>query len=313
MRVAIIGVRGAVGRELEKLIPSRNFPARELLLFDSKATPDFSEIDLAFFCVDASLAKPLIREAVVKGTTCIDASSAFRKDPSVPLVIPEINGQLLHNHRGIIASPNCTTTILLMALFPLHKKAHIKRIVAATYQAVSGAGAKGIVELKEQSKNVLDDRPAVPSFFPSLCAFNVFPHEAAASEEEKMVFETRKILEAPQLQVSATCIRVPVFRAHSEVLNVEFCHPLSEKEALSLITDFPGIQYQEGATALDASGQNDILLGKVQNDPTQKNTLKFWVVGDQLLKGAALNMIQIAETLCSNSQKQTASGGFSLQ
>ena len=299
MRIAIIGSTGAVGQELLHLLPSQ-----ELVLFDSKSPISFEGIDLAFFCVKSEIAKKLIPIARASKTICIDASTAFRHDPSVPLVIPEINAHTLERHQGVIASPNCTTTIMLLPLAPLHKKFQIRRIVAVTYQAVSGAGTKGIKELHQQSEKFLRQEPLSAEVFPTPCAFNVFPHESPqlssgyVEEEQKMHEETRRILEDDEIRVTATCVRVPVFRVHSASLNVEFARPIDKHRALELLSTTPGVFLKENASALDASGQKPIFCGRIREDHTQPNTLEMWVMGDQLLKGAALNMVQIAEALC---------------
>jgi len=304
MDIAIVGSTGAVGKELVRLIKERKLPHDNLYLFSSKDTPDFSGIDLVFFCVSAELAKEMIPAAREKGATCIDASSAFRKDPSVPLVVPEINRAALENHQGIVASPNCTTTLMLLPLAPLHREFGVRRIVAATYQAVSGAGGKAIGELKEQTLSALEGRPTTPEVFPYPSAFNVFPHESplldggGVEEEEKMVLETKKIL-GEEIEVSATCVRVPVFRSHSIALNVECEKKFTLEELSSLVGKAEGVTLCQGAppTALDRAGENEVLCGRVRLDPTRPHAASLWVVGDQLLKGAALNMIQIAEAL----------------
>lgn len=290
--MAIVGASGAVGIELQALMQDE-----ELILFDSKSPASFKGIDLAFFCVGAEKAKELISQARKEGVICIDASSAYRDDPTVPLVIPEINAQALEEHPGIIASPNCTTTLMLLPLAPLHKKYGIKRIVVSTYQAVSGAGKRGIAELKEQTAASLAGESFSLEYFPHPCAFNVFPHESAEEEERKMDEETRKILDCQSIGVSARCIRVPVFRVHSQAINVEFFEPFDLRQVLQLLGNAPGIELKENPTPLDASGQNLVFCGNVRLDKTQKNTLEMWVVGDQLLKGAALNMVQIAQCL----------------
>jgi aspartate-semialdehyde dehydrogenase len=292
MKLAVIGANGAVGTELCRLLEGKNVAS-----FSSTSSICFEGIDLAFFCVSKELSKTLIPEALAHRTLCIDASTAFRKDPTVPLVIPEVNGHALASHRGIIASPNCTTTLCLLPLAPLHRRFRIKRIVATTYQAVSGAGKRGMDELWRQTEQVLQGVPTTSEVFPTQCAFNVFLHEAYAEEEEKMRFETQKILEDPTIQVSATCVRVPVMRAHSASLNVEFRSPVTAKEAYALLAEAPGVLLRENATPLDASGQSPIFCGRIRQDHTQPNTLEMWITADQLLKGAALNMVQIAEAL----------------
>lgn len=300
MKIAVVGFNGAVGKELVSLSKEKRI---EPILFNSNSTISFDGIDLAFFCVSNAIAKQLIPEARQKGTICIDSSSAYRNDPSVPLIIPEINVHAMQNHQGIIASPNCTTTLMLLPLAPLHKQFRIKRIVAATYQAVSGAGNQAIQELKEQSRQVLEGRSCSPKFFPHSCAFNVFPHESEMNEmgyveeEQKMHLETQKILEDETVYVTARCIRVPVFRVHSQALNIEFAKSIDLDFAKKLMQNTPGVVLHKNPAAIDAAFQKPVFCGHLRLDHTQKNTLEMWVVGDQLLKGAALNMIQIAESL----------------
>lgn len=306
---AIIGATGAVGKQLVQCIKSRSFPYSELALFDSYSEISFNDIELAFFCVPAPLAKTLVPLAQKQGVICIDGSDAFRMDPAVPLVIPEINPAALLQHCGIIASPNCTTTLMLLPIASLHRTFKIKRIVAATYQAVSGAGAKAMEELIQQTSAVLEGRPSSPRFFPHPSAFNVFPHESPidhhgyAVEEKKMHFETQKILADTSIGVTATCVRVPVLRAHSIALNMEFTHTITPEIAKENIAQSPGVILWEDwekntfATPFSASQKDCVFCGRIRNDHTQKNTLEMWIVGDQLLKGAALNMVQIAEHL----------------
>jgi aspartate-semialdehyde dehydrogenase len=299
MRIAIIGSTGAVGKELQSLLQGK-----DLVLFDSQSPISFDGIDLAFFCVSADVAKKLIPQAREKGVICIDSSTAYRDDPVVPLIIPEINGHLLKQPQGIIASPNCTTTLMLLPLAPLHREYGIKRIVAATYQAVSGAGNKAIQELETQTKQVLAGITCVPKIFPYPCAFNVFPHESEmddsgyVNEEKKMHEETRKILEDENIAVTATCVRVPVFRVHSIALNVEMKKPFQMEKVKQILKHTPGVYMKDIPTPLDAAQQKLVFCGRMRLDHTQANTLEMWVVGDQLLKGAALNMFQIAEKLC---------------
>lgn len=293
MKIAIVGSSGAVGAELKELLHGKN-----IICFDSKSTISFDGIDLAFFCVSKELATALIKEARKQGVICIDSSTAYREDPEVPLVIPEINRHMLKNHPGIIASPNCTTTLMLLPLAPLHKKYRIKRIVASTYQAVSGAGYKGIEELKEQTKAHLENKAIEPKIFPVSCAFNVFPHEAPDfSEATKMHTETQKILEDQSISVSATCIRVPVFRVHCQSLNIEFQKPIDLEEIRELLATASGVKLKENLSALDARRQKPVFCGSLRQDLSRPNTINLWVVGDQLLKGAALNMAQILDCL----------------
>ncbi|NGX39587.1 MAG: Aspartate-semialdehyde dehydrogenase 2 [Chlamydiae bacterium] len=309
INIAIVGSSGAVGTELQELLTERNFPQKELHLYRSSSNPSFAGVDLAFFCVSEELAKELIPKALQENTLCIDASSAYRMDPSVPLVIPEINTEALKKHSGIIASPNCTTTLMLLPLASLHQEFHIRRVIATTYQAVSGAGAKGLDELKKQTEAHLQGIPLSQEVFPYPCAFNVFLHESPYSssgyceEEEKMHEETQKILGDPKIQVSATCVRVPVFRVHSLSLNVEFEREVDLEVATKMIGSAEGVELIQDwdkdrfPTAVDAQKKNRILCGRIRSDHTHPRALEMWVVGDQLLKGAALNMIQIAETL----------------
>lgn len=305
MKVAIVGASGVVGKELQALLTERSFPHRELLLFNSSRPPSFSGVDLAFFCVPAEQAKHLIPEARAANVLCIDSSSHFRHDPSVPLVIPEINPEALAEHQGVIASPNCTTTLMLMPLAPVHQKWTIKRIIAATYQAVSGAGARAMEELTTQTRASLDQQPLQVETFPSPCAFNVFPHESAVGddgfveEERKMWKETHKILGSSDIGVCATCIRVPVLRSHSIALNVELERPFTKEELQHVLSQAKGVEFSETRawTALDATRRNHVVCGKLRLDPTHPRAFTLWVVGDQLLKGAALNMVQIAEEL----------------
>ena len=285
MRIAIVGSTGLVGKELIQLLEDY-----EPVLFDSKSAISFEKIDLAFFCVSKELAQKLIPAARDSGVLCIDSSAAFRLDPNVPLVIPEINAHLLENHQGIIASPNCTTTLMLLALAPLHKHFKIKRVFVATYQSISGAG-----------KHALESFEKKP-------VFNVYLHESKEKEEQKMLLETQKILEDETIAVMARCVRVPVARVHSQAVNVEFNCPVEKEMAIEVLKSAPGLVLKENPSALDAAGQKHVFCGDIRNDFTQDNTLDMWVVGDQLLKGAALNMFQIAE--CLNSQKKIASGGF---
>jgi len=293
MKIAIVGASGAVGTELKELLSGKN-----LTCYDSKMLISFDGIDLAFFCVSKELAAALIPEAQKKGVICIDSSTAYREDPNVPLVIPEINRHALKNHPGIIASPNCTTTLMLLPLAPLHKKYGIKRIVASTYQAVSGAGYKGIEELEEQTKAHFENESIEPKIFPVSCGFNVFPHEAPDfSEAKKMHTETQKILEDPSISVSATCIRVPVFRVHCQSLNIEFRNPVDFEKVQKLLANASGVKFKETLSALDAKGQKPVFCSSLREDPSNPNTINLWVVGDQLLKGAALNMAQIAKCL----------------
>jgi len=324
----VIGATGAVGQELLSLIEKRNFPIKELtcfasprslnknILFKGKEIPiqrltenSFDEIDIAWFCAGSKISATFAPIALKKGCIIIDNSSYFRKHPDVPLVIPEINAHALKNHPGIIASPNCTTSIMLMALAPLHRECKIKRIVVATYQAASGAGQAAMKELEQETQAYLNKTTFERSVMPFPYAFNLFTHNSQlldngyVEEEMKMVHETHKILEDDSIRISATCVRVPILRAHSMALNVEFHSPLSKEKAYELLKKAPGITILEDRNQnrfpmpIDASAQDSVFCGRIREDSTQANTLELWVVGDQLLKGAALNAVQIAEAL----------------
>lgn len=330
-KIAIVGASGAVGQELLHILGSRGYCIEQIRCFASPRSLGqsvrvghatiplqmlhegcFADITLAFFCAGKEISLHYARQAQAAGVLVIDLSSAFRQDPSVPLVIPEINAHALARHEGLIASPNCSTTIMLMVLAPLHRHCRIKRIVVATYQAVSGAGARQMQVLLQQTQEALGGKPrgAPPNY-----AFNLFLHgpplpECGYGEEElKMLSESRKILEDDALRVTATCVRVPILRAHSEALNVEFHAPLSAKTAYEILQNAPGVQRLEDPSAahfpmpIDASGQDNVLFGRVREDLSHANALDMWVVGDQLLKGAALNAVQIAEHLFAHALK----------
>jgi aspartate-semialdehyde dehydrogenase len=326
--VAIVGATGAVGTEFLNLLEQREFPLASLRVLASERSVGrtvffrgrpyavelldedaFDGIDIALFSAGGARSKQFAPHAVAAGTLVIDNSSAFRMDPDVPLVIPEINPEDIVQHSGIIANPNCSTILLLMALEPLRRLAPIRRVVVSTYQAVSGAGAQAIHELLEQTQEVLRDRPITPQMFPFPIAFNLFSHNTKIDatgyneEERKMIHESRKILHDPQLKLTATCIRVPVVRAHSESVNIEFED--GRRPSLDEITDalanFPGvvvIDDREGnhfPMPIEASGRDEILVGRIRNDLSNDDAIDLFLSGDQILKGAALNGIQIAE------------------
>lgn len=326
--VAIAGATGAVGTEFLRLLETREFPLESLRLLASERsagrtllfrgrphtvellTPEsFHGIDIAFFSAGGSRSKEFAPAAVKAGAVVIDNSSAYRMDPDVPLVVPEINPEDIAAHKGIIANPNCSTIIMLMAAAPLLKLAPVRRIVVSTYQAASGAGAQAMQELLDQTHEVLHERPIAPRVFPYPIAFNLFSHNTKIDdtgyneEERKMINEARKILHAPTLKVTATCVRVPVLRAHSESINIEFQDGrrpslAAAKEALAA---FPGVQIVDDRERnyfpmpLEASGQDDVLVGRLRYDLSNDDALDLFVAGDQILKGAALNGIQIAE------------------
>ncbi|HSX11006.1 MAG TPA: aspartate-semialdehyde dehydrogenase [Chlamydiales bacterium] len=311
--VAVVGATGAVGQEIVRLLIERKFPA-EIRCFASpksvgkavqsipvEVLTNLSGIDMAFFCAGSAVSKEWIPKAKC---LCIDSSSAFRA--TAPLIIPEINAHAMKGN--LITSPNCAATILLMPLFPLHRLFGVKRIVASTYQAASGAGAHLLEELQRETRAHLENRPYA-HMLPFPFAFNLYPHNSPlqrngyVEEELKMLNETRKILEDDQIQVSATCVRVPVLRAHSVSANVEFRKPFTLEAVYEALQDVPGLKVFEEreknrfATPLDATGRNEVFCGRFRIDTSQPNTLEFWAVGDQLLKGAALNAVQIGEAL----------------
>ncbi len=326
--VAIAGATGAVGTEFIKLLESREFPLHSLRLLASERSvgkilsfrnrpcpvqllddDSFEGVDIALFSAGGSRSKEFASAAVRSGALVIDNSSAFRMDPDVPLVIPEINPEDIGWNQGIIANPNCSTIVMLMAVEPLRRLAPIRRIVASTYQAVSGAGAAAIGELIEQTHEVMNERPIQPRIFPYPIAFNLFSHNTKIDdtgyneEERKMIYESRKILHDPYLKISATCIRVPVVRAHSEAVNIEFQageRPSLEKirEALS---SFPGVVVVDDREKnyfpmpISASDRDEILVGRIRYDLSNDDAIELFLSGDQILKGAALNGIQIAE------------------
>ena len=326
--VAIAGATGAVGTEFLKLLESRDFPMKSLRLLASsrsagsklkfrgenleveELTPkSFKGIDIAFFSAGGSRSKEFAPHAVDSGAVVIDNSSAFRMDEKVPLVVPEINPKQAFEHQGLIANPNCSTIQMVVALNPIHRAANIQRVVVSTYQAVSGAGASAMEELKQQLRAWANDEPMKQEAFPTQIAFNLFPHidvfqdNGYTKEEMKMVHETRKIMNAPNMQISATCVRVPVLRAHSEAVWVETEKPLSESEARELFEKEPGIVVQDEResggypTPWHITETQETYVGRIRKDISHPNGLTFWVVADQLYKGAALNAIQIAEVL----------------
>jgi aspartate-semialdehyde dehydrogenase len=328
--VAVVGATGAVGAEFRDVLQRRGFPAREYRLLASSRSAgkriawiggelevrelgpeSFRGVDLALFSAGAAISRQFAPQAVAAGAVVVDNSSAFRMDASVPLVIPEVNPQAARGHRGILAVPNCSTIILALPLWPLHRRVRVRRVVVSTYQAVSGAGHRAIVELENQTRDVLTGRPASPEVFHVPCAFNVFSHNSAIGEngfngeEQKMADETRKIFDAPEIRVTATCVRVPVMRAHTESVAVEFEAALPESLAREILAAAPGVRVIDDRAAnrfptpLDASGGDDVLVGRIRQDPTLDGLrgLQFLCSGDQLLKGAALNAVQIAELL----------------
>jgi aspartate-semialdehyde dehydrogenase len=328
MRVAIVGATGAVGQEFLDLLTERNFPLTTLTLFASersagkkiafrgkdlvvKALPEDGNLqaDIVFSSAGGSISKAHAWNWAKHGAVVIDNTSAWRMDPRAPLVIPEVNGEAALNHQGVIANPNCSTIIALMALAPLHRAFGLTRATVATYQAVSGAGQAGISELDEQAKAVLNGQPITKNKFKHQIAFNIFSHDSEMGEdgynveEKKMVLETRKILSDDTLRISATCVRVPVYRAHSEAIHAEFKRPVSEQEARDVLAKAEGLQIMDDRAnntfpmPLTSSGQDDCFVGRIREDSSNPGGIVFFVSGDQIRKGAALNAVQIGEYL----------------
>ncbi|HOW58181.1 MAG TPA: aspartate-semialdehyde dehydrogenase [Candidatus Omnitrophota bacterium] len=326
LKVAVLGVTGAVGQEFLELLKERKFPIAELKLLASgrsagksiefmgktykveEAKPDsFAGLDLVLSSAGGAVSRELAPHIVKSGALMVDNTSAFRMDPEIPLVVPEINPEDIAKHKGIIANPNCSTIIMLVPLFPIHKAVKIKRIVSATYQAASGAGAKAMEELKIQARDFLEGKKVTPKVLPHQIAFNVFSHNSKigadgyCEEETKMVKETKKIFHAPDIQVTATCVRVPVLRAHSEAIFIETEKKISVEQVRTLLSNAPGIKLVDDREKnyfpmpLEATGQDDILVGRLREDTTVANGLSMFVSGDQIRKGAALNAVQIAE------------------
>ncbi len=326
--VAVVGATGAVGIEMLKTLEKRAFPVGKLTLLASarstgkkltfrgeqyivtELTKDsFSGIDIALFSAGGSISKEYGPIAANAGCVVIDNSSAFRMDPQVPLVIPEINPQDVARHHGIIANPNCTTAITLMALYPLHQAFGCKRIFASSYQAVSGTGAKAIAELEQQVQQMVRGETVTREVYPHQIAFNVLPHvdsflpNGYTKEEMKMENEGRKIMHHPTFRASVTCVRVPVYRAHSVAVSAEFEKPISVESAREVLKKAPGLQVVDDPAKnqyplpLQMAEQYDCAVGRLRKDCAMENGLCFWVAGDQLLKGAALNAVQIAEEL----------------
>ena len=328
LHVAIVGATGAVGIEMMKTLEKRGFPVGKMTLLASarsagKTLPfaggeieiteltanSFAGVDVALFSAGGGISKEFGPIAVKAGAVVIDNSSAFRMDADVPLVVPEINGADVKKHRGIIANPNCTTAITLMALWPLHKEFRVKRIFAASYQAVSGTGAQAIEELRQQVAAVVAGEPVVKKVYPHQIAFNVLPHVDSfletgyTKEEMKMQNEGRRIMHHPTFKASVTCVRVPVYRAHSVSVHAEFEKPVSMNEAREVLGNAAGLDVVDDPAKceyplpINVAGRDNCQVGRLRYDCALENGLAFWVAGDQLLKGAALNAVQIAELL----------------
>lgn len=326
--VAVVGATGAVGREMLKTLHERNFPATEIIPFASERSAGskvpygeneltvrelkedvFAGIDLAIFSAGGGTSEKFAPHAVAAGCVVVDNSSAWRMDERCPLVVPEVNPDHLDKHLGIIANPNCSTIQMMVVLKPLHDAASIKRVVVSTYQAVSGTGQKAIAELEMQVRQMFNMQEPDVTVYPHRIAFNVLPHidnfqpNDYTKEEMKMVHETVKIFGDPRVKVTATCVRVPVFYSHSEALNIETEKKLSPAQARAILAQAPGVQVYDNPQEkmypmpIDAAGEDLTFVGRIREDETIDNGLNMWVVSDNIRKGAALNAVQIAETL----------------
>lgn len=328
LNVAVVGATGLVGREFLRILEHWTVPIKSLSLYASdrsagtllpfrggelrvEETSDdsFKSIDIALFSAGADVSERFSPVAARSGAVVVDNSSAFRMDPGSPLVIPEVNPNDLENHQGIIANPNCSTIQMLVALNPIHQLNPIKRIIVSTYQAVAGTGTAAVDELNQQIRQVLNGEKTSPKVYPHQIAFNVIPFvddfldNGYTVEEWKMVAETRKILHLPDMPVSATCVRVPVYLSHSEAVNVELSNPMSPEEAREVLSRAPGVEVVDDPAnqmyplALNATGRDEVFVGRVREGLSHPNSLAMWIVADDLRKGAALNAIQIAEEI----------------
>ncbi len=328
--LAIAGVTGAVGQEFLSILEQRDFPFDSLKMLASirsagkkiqfkgkeyiveEMTADsFDGIDIALFSAGGDKTKEFGPAAVKAGAVVIDNSSAYRMDPAVPLVIPEINPETIAQNKGIIANPNCSTIIGIVPVWPLHKANTVKRMIVSTYQAASGAGYSAMLELEQQSRDILAGKEPVCNIFPHQIAFNIFCHNSSLcangynEEEMKMVNETRKIFNCPEIAISCTCIRIPVMRAHCESINLEFADPITPDQVRDLLSTAPGVTLMDDRNnnrfpmPLDASGKDNVFVGHIRQDESLPDNrgINLWVAGDQLRKGAALNAVQIAEKL----------------
>jgi len=327
-KVAIAGATGLVGQEFIKVLEQRNFPMSSIRLLASdrsagkklfvthqeievkETVPEsFKGIDIALFSAGAETSRYFSPIAAQSGAVVIDNSSAFRMRPEVPLVVPEVNPEDIKWHKGIIANPNCSTIQMVVALYPLHKVNPIKRIIVDTYQAVSGTGSAAVAELTTQAKQVLEGQSTIPHVYPHQIAFNVLPEidvfldNGYTKEEWKLVEETRKIMHADDIAISATCVRVPVFTGHSEAIHVEFSRPMSPDEARRILAQAPGVKILDDPTISlypqpwSSAGSDEVFVGRIRRDASHSNGLTMWVVTDNLRKGAALNAVQIAEEM----------------
>jgi len=330
--VAIVGATGLVGQEFIKVLGQRKFPMNSLHLFASdrsagrRLTVDdrelevkettqqsFDGMDIALFSAGAEISQHFSPIAAQAGTVVIDNSAAFRMDPEVPLVVPEVNADDIKEHKGIIANPNCSTIQLVVALYPLHRANPIRRLIVDSYQSVSGTGAAALEELSEQARQVMEGRSVVPHVYPHQIAFNILPEidlfmdNGYTKEEWKVVEETRKIMHAGDIAISATCARVPVFIGHSEAVHIEFSEPMSPDTARRILAEAPGVKVLDDPNislypqAWSVAGSDEVFVGRIRKDSSHDCGLVMWVVADNLRKGAALNAIQIAETMVERS------------
>lgn len=326
--VAVVGATGAVGNEMIKILEERNFPVRTLkLLASSKSAgkklkfknekitveelkeDSFKGIEMGLFSPGAAVSRQFAPMAVKAGVVVIDNSKAFRMDPEVPLVVPEVNPQAALRHQGLIANPNCSTIQFVVVLKPIHDRAKIKRVVVSTYQSVSGTGKKGMDELLEQTRALLSFKEIVNKVYPYQIAFNCLPHidtfddEGYSTEELKMINETKKIMEDDSIKVTATTVRVPVFHCHSESVNIETEEKITVQEVQDILSKTPGVVVHDNPKqlryplAIQVAGKDEVYVGRIREDKTIPNGLNLWIVADNLRKGAALNAVQIAELL----------------
>jgi len=326
--VAIVGATGAVGEEMRSIVEQRNFPVGSLRLLAShrsvgkqfefkgekikveELAPDrLNGVEIVLSSPGATVSKQYVPEAIKRGCVIIDNTSAFRMEPGVPLVVPEVNPHAIKRHKGIIANPNCSTIQMVVVLKPLHDVAKIKRVVVSTYQSVSGTGMKAIIELREQTRAIMNGGNYPPKVYAHQIAFNALPHidvfleNAYTKEEMKMVNETRKIMEDDSIKVSATTVRVPVYRGHSESVNLEFESEMTPEQAREILSRAPGVKVLDDPSkalyplAINCEGLDDTFVGRIRIDDTVPHGLNMWIVSDNLRKGAALNAVQIAEHL----------------
>ena len=328
--VAVVGAKGAVGSEMIKILEERKFPVGELRPFGSNRTKgmpirfngkdipnrelkfepeEFKGIDIILSSPGASVSKRFVPHAIQAGAIVIDNTSAFRMDSKVPLVIPEINSEDIQKHKGIIANPNCSAIIMLMAIAPLYRKNRIRRVICATYQSASGAGAKAMQELEKQTRDFLEGKAIKKEVFPHQIAFNLFSHNSPIAEngyneeELKMIQESKKILHDDSIRIVTSCVRVPILRAHSEAIFLEFEKKMTPAQAREILSKSPGVKLVDDPKKnyfpmpIEASGKDDVLIGRIREDHSTQNGLALFVSGDQLRKGAALNAVQIAEAL----------------